>query len=47
MSQPIPFIDLATQQKRIRTQVLEAIERVLDHGIYVLGPEVTELENNV
>ena len=40
----MPFIDLATQQKTLRPRIDEAIRRVLDHGSYILGPEVDELE---
>jgi len=40
----IPFIDLAAQQKTLRSRIDEAIHRVLDHGSYILGPEVNELE---
>ena len=38
------FIDLVTQQDRIRQNLEEAIKKVLDHGQYVMGPEVKELE---
>ena len=38
------FIDLAAQQARIRPRLDAAIARVLDHGAYVMGPEVRELE---
>ncbi len=38
------FIDLKAQQKRIRDKIEEAIKRVLDHGRYIMGPEVEELE---
>jgi dTDP-4-amino-4,6-dideoxygalactose transaminase len=38
------FIDLEAQQKRIRRQLEERIRSVLDHGRYILGPEVDELE---
>lgn len=38
------FIDLKAQQYRIRQQVDERIKTVLDHGQYILGPEVAELE---
>jgi len=41
---PIPFIDLASQKARLRGGIDAAIARVLDHGQYVLGPEVSELE---
>jgi dTDP-4-amino-4,6-dideoxygalactose transaminase len=40
----IPFIDLAAQQARIRPQIDAALARVLDHGQYILGPEVMQLE---
>jgi UDP-2-acetamido-2-deoxy-ribo-hexuluronate aminotransferase len=38
------FIDLKVQQDRIRPQIDAAIKRVLDHGAYIMGPEVAELE---
>ena len=38
------FIDLATQKERIRDRVDAAIGRVLDHGRFIMGPEVGELE---
>ena len=38
------FIDLALQQSRIREKVEENIKKVLDHGRYIMGPEVKELE---
>ena len=38
------FIDLAAQQRRIRGAVDEAVTRVLDHGRYIMGPEVAALE---
>jgi dTDP-4-amino-4,6-dideoxygalactose transaminase len=41
---PLPFIDLAAQQRRILPQVNEAIARVLAHGQYIMGPEVVALE---
>lgn len=40
----IPFIDLAAQQARIRDKIDARIAAVLDHGKYILGPEVAELE---
>ena len=43
----IPFIDLKTQQKYIRSKIDNRIKRVLDHGQYILGPEVRELENGL
>jgi dTDP-4-amino-4,6-dideoxygalactose transaminase len=44
---PIPFIDLATQRRRLGKSVDEAIARVLSHGQYIMGPEVLELERQL
>ena len=41
---PIAFIDLKAQQEAIRPQIDERIKAVLDHGQYINGPEVLELE---
>jgi len=41
------FIDLAAQQKRIRSELEKNISKVLDHGSYILGPEVKELESKL
>lgn len=38
------FIDLKTQQERIRKNIDYRIARVLDHGQYIMGPEIAELE---
>ncbi len=38
------FIDLKSQYRRIQPQVEDGIARVLEHGQYVMGPEVRELE---
>ncbi|OJW47959.1 MAG: aminotransferase DegT [Alphaproteobacteria bacterium 41-28] len=43
----IPFIDLSLQQRRIRSQLEAAMLRVLDHGGYIMGPEVYELERQL
>jgi dTDP-4-amino-4,6-dideoxygalactose transaminase len=43
----IPFIDLKSQQNRIRPQIDAAIARVLDHGGYVMGPEVGAFEKQL
>jgi len=43
----IPFIDLAAQQDRLRTNIETGIARVLAHGQYILGPEVAELEDKL
>lgn len=43
----IPFIDLATQQTRIKPELDRRIEAVLKHGQYIMGPEVQELEDRL
>lgn len=40
----LDFVDLKTQQDRLRPQLERNIHRVLHHGQYILGPEVRELE---
>ena len=41
------FIDLAAQQRRIRQTVEKNILTVLDHGKYIMGPEITDLEERL
>ncbi|MDM0053463.1 DegT/DnrJ/EryC1/StrS aminotransferase family protein [Variovorax sp. J22R115] len=43
----IEFIDLKSQQVRIKDQIDAGIQRVLAHGQYILGPEVAELEEKL
>lgn len=43
----LAFIDLKMQQQRIRAKIDKAVKRVLDHGIYILGPEVEALERKL
>ena len=43
----IPIIDLEHQQSRVREKVEQGIAQVLQHGKYILGPEVAELENKL
>jgi UDP-2-acetamido-2-deoxy-ribo-hexuluronate aminotransferase len=43
----IPFIDLQAQYRALQPQVNERINRVLEHGQYIMGPEVLELEKNL
>jgi UDP-2-acetamido-2-deoxy-ribo-hexuluronate aminotransferase len=40
----MPFVDLKAQYEALRDEVGDAIQRVLDHGQYILGPEVGEME---
>ncbi|MBM4300057.1 MAG: DegT/DnrJ/EryC1/StrS family aminotransferase [Deltaproteobacteria bacterium] len=41
------FIDLASQQTRLKQKLDDNIQRVLAHGKYVMGPEVLELEKQL
>jgi UDP-2-acetamido-2-deoxy-ribo-hexuluronate aminotransferase len=41
------FIDLAAQQTRIRDRIEANIAAVLDHGRYIMGPEIQELEEKL
>jgi UDP-2-acetamido-2-deoxy-ribo-hexuluronate aminotransferase len=41
------FIDLKTQYRRQKFEIDACIQRVLDHGQYILGPEVAELEEKL
>ena len=43
----IPFIDLAAQRRRLGDRIDAAIGRVLDHGKFILGPEVAQLEEEL
>lgn len=38
------FIDLKTQSKRIESQLISRIKAVIEHGGFIMGPEVHELE---
>lgn len=38
------FIDLVVQQKRIKAKLDEKIQGILQHGQYIMGPEMVELE---
>src|SRR5215469_15862009 len=44
---PIEFIDLGAQRRRIGARMDEAILRVVNHGKYIMGPEVGELERKL
>jgi UDP-2-acetamido-2-deoxy-ribo-hexuluronate aminotransferase len=39
------FIDLKSQYRALRTSIDRRIRNVLDHGHYIMGPEVAELEH--
>ena len=43
----IPFIDLKTQYSALKPEIQARINRVLDHGQFIMGPEVRELEERL
>jgi len=47
MPEPIAFLDLKAQQRRIRPALRARIDAVLAHCQFVLGPEVRELESRL
>jgi UDP-2-acetamido-2-deoxy-ribo-hexuluronate aminotransferase len=47
MSDRIEFTDLKTQYAALREPIAARIQKVLDHGQYIMGPEVKELEERL
>ncbi len=47
MSGKIEFTDLKTQYAALREPIAARIQKVLDHGQYIMGPEVKELEERL
>ena len=43
----IPFIDLKSQYQELKPQIQARINAVLEHGQYIMGPEVKELEDKL
>jgi UDP-2-acetamido-2-deoxy-ribo-hexuluronate aminotransferase len=43
----IPFIDLKTQYQALKPKIQARIDAVLEHGQYIMGPEVKELEEKL
>lgn len=43
----VPLIDLKPQQKLVRENVEKRIKKILDHGMYIFGPEIKELEEKL
>jgi dTDP-4-amino-4,6-dideoxygalactose transaminase len=41
----VPFFDLPAQHSPLKRELLLAVEKVLNHGMFILGPEVEEFEN--
>jgi dTDP-4-amino-4,6-dideoxygalactose transaminase len=44
MSQSIAFIDLAAQRRRLGSLIDDAVLKVVNHGGYIMGPEVKQFE---
>ncbi len=44
---PLPFCDLQAQYAALRDTIQQRMQRVLDHGQYIMGPEVKELETQL
>ena len=43
----MPFIDLKTQYRELQPQIQARMNAVLEHGRYIMGPEVKELEERL
>ena len=43
----LQFIDLKTQYQNLKQDIDARIHAVLDHGQYIMGPEVAELEEKL
>lgn len=41
------FVDLKKQYELIKGNILDRLTKVLDHGIYIMGPEIQELESQL
>jgi len=46
-TQKIPYVDIAAQHKPLKKELLAAVERVLDHGKFILGDEVEQFEHEL
>lgn len=47
MDAVIPFVDLPADWKPLKRSVLARVERLLEHGQFIMGPEVAELETRL
>src|SRR6266567_385402 len=43
----VPLLDLQAQYRPLRTEILAAIERVCDSQRFIMGPEITALEQEM
>jgi dTDP-4-amino-4,6-dideoxygalactose transaminase len=47
MNEPIAALDLGAQRARLGDRIERAIQRVVEHGRFIMGPEVFELEERL
>ena len=47
MNRKIPLLDLVAQYESIKPEIDKAIQRVLDSGIFILGDEVKQFEDEI
>src|SRR5712671_6197756 len=47
MSLKVPLLDLQAQYRPLRAELLAAIERVCDSQRFIMGPEITALEDEM
>ena len=43
----VPLLDLKRQYKAIKPEIDQAIQKVLDNTMFIMGPEVKELEEKI
>jgi len=43
----VPFLDLKSQYQSIKSEIDNAIQKVVNHGLFVMGPELGELEEKI
>src|SRR5439155_5833669 len=43
----VPFLDLSRKSARLRAEIDQALARVLDHGRFILGPELEAFESEL
>ncbi len=43
----VPIIDLKRQYATIKPEIDKAVQKVLDHGLFIMGPELDELEKSI
>lgn len=47
MTTPVPFVDLVEDWQPLKEEVLQRIQRLFEHGQFIMGPEVVELEQRL